>query len=257
MQPITDPLSSRSRELVGEIRVLDAPRPAEVGGRSARFHDQAQALKDRLPVVGTVVVGSTMILLFFATGSVLLPAKQLLNNVLTVAASFGVLVWIFQDGRLESILAYDSLGALGIAEPAVILVIAFALSTDYGVFLLSRIREEKDRGYSNNESVARGVGSTGRIVTTAALLFSIAVGAFATSEIVFVKILGVGAVVAVLLDATVIRAFLVPSLMAIMGDWNWWAPKPLASLYRRFDHSLQGSKPSSHNGHHPSDKRRP
>lgn len=146
-------------------------------------------------------------------------------NVLTVGATFGVLVWVFQDGHLEGVLRFDSLGALGVAEPAVIVVVAFALSTDYGVFLLSRIREERDAGADNAEAVAVGVGRTGGIVTAAALLFCVALGAFATSQIVFVKTLAAGAVLAVLLDATVVRALLVPSLMKLLGRANWWSPR--------------------------------
>lgn len=230
VQPAGAPLSADSRELVADVRAVAAPFPVEVGGRSARFHDQGAALIESLPTVAAVVLESTMILLLLATGSVLLPFKQLANNALAVAATFGVLVWIFQRGHLENLLGFDSMGAIGIAEPAVIVVLVFALSTDYGVFLLSRIREERENGHANREAVARGVGKTGGIVTAAAVLFAVAVGAFSTSEIVFVKILGLGAALAVLLDATVIRAFLVPSLMAVLGPWNWWAPEPLRAV---------------------------
>jgi RND superfamily putative drug exporter len=187
-----------------------------------------EALREGLPKALALVAVGTFVLLFAHTRSALLPLKQLLMNALTVGATFGVLVWVFQEGRLEGLLRYESLGALGVAEPAVIVVLAFALSTDYGLFLLSRAREERLEGRGNTESVVWAVGKTGGVVTSAALLFCVAVGAFATSEIVFVKTLGLGAALAVLIDATVVRAPLVPSLMTLLGEANWWAPWPFA-----------------------------
>jgi len=151
------------------------------------------------------------------TGSVVLPVKALVMNALSLSAAFGVLVFIFQDGRLEGVLGYSSQGALDSAQPLVLLAIAFGLSTDYGVFLLSRIKEARDRGAANSEAVAIGLERTGRIVTAAALLFCVAIGAFATSRIVFIKELAVGTAVAVAIDATLVRALLVPSLMALLG----------------------------------------
>ena len=152
------------------------------------------------------------------TGSVVLPIKALLMNVLTLSATFGLLVLIFQDGRFESLLGYTSQGALEATMPVLLFAVAFGLSTDYGVFLLSRIKEARDNGASDSESVAIGLERTGRIVTAAALLFSIAIGAFATSEIIFIKENGVGTALAVLIDATIIRALLVPSLMELLGQ---------------------------------------
>ena len=140
---------------------------------------------------------------------------------------------VFQDGRLESLLDFSSQGALESTQPILLFAVAFALSTDYAVFLLGRIKEARDSGLENAEAVAVGLERTGRIVTAAAVLFSIALGAFSTSEIVFIKLIGVGAVAAVLLDATVVRALLVPSLMKVLGEWNWWAPAPLRRLYLR------------------------
>jgi RND superfamily putative drug exporter len=142
-------------------------------------------------------------------------------------------VTVFQDGRLESLLGYSSQGALEQTQPILLFAVAFGLSTDYGVFLLSRIKEARDKGAANREAVAMGLERTGRIVTAAAVLFCVAIGAFATSQIVFIKELGVGTAIAVLLDATIVRAFLVPSLMEILGERNWWAPRPLARLHRR------------------------
>jgi len=142
-------------------------------------------------------------------------------------------VLIFQDGRLESLLDYSSQGALEATQPLVLLAIAFGLSTDYGVFLLTRIKEARDAGAGERAPVARGLERTGRIVTYAALLFCVAIGAFATSEVVFIKELGIGTALAVLIDAFLVRALLVPSLMALLGRWNWWSPRPLRRLHAR------------------------
>src|SRR5690606_31936467 len=162
--------------------------------------------------------------LFAMTGSLVLPLKQLVMNFLGLSAVFGILVLIFQDGRLEGLLAYRSDGGLESTQPLLLFAVAFGLSTDYGVFLLSRIKEAYDGGAPNSEAVAIGLERTGRIVTAAALLFAVALAAFATSEIVFIKENGVGTALAVLIDASIIRALLVPSLMALLGRWNWWAP---------------------------------
>lgn len=167
------------------------------------------------------------------TGSVVLPLKALVMNVLTVSATVGILVMIFQDGRLEGLPGYTSQGALESTQPVFLFAVAFGLSTDYAVFLLTRIKEARDGGATDREAVALGIQRTGRIVTAAALLFAIAIGTFATSQIIFIKELGVGTAVAVLLDATVVRALLVPSLMALLGHRNWWTPAPLRRLHDR------------------------
>ena len=184
-----------------------------------------------LPLALLIVAASTIVVLFLMTGSVVLPIKALLMNVLTLSATFGLLVLIFQDGRFEGLLGYTSQGALEATMPVLLFAVAFGLSTDYGVFLLSRIKEARDNGASDSESVAIGLERTGRIVTAAAVLFSIAIGAFATSEIIFIKENGVGTALAVLIDATIIRALLVPSLMELLGKWNWWAPRPLRRVH--------------------------
>jgi RND superfamily putative drug exporter len=172
--------------------------------------------------------------LFLFTGSLILPLKALLMNALTISAAFGLLVLVFQHGRLQGLLGYTSQGALESSQPVVLFAVAFGLSTDYGVFLLSRIKEAHDAGVPSNEAVALGLERTGRIVTAAALLFCVAIGAFATSRIIFIKELGVGTALAVLIDATIVRALLVPSLMELLGRWNWWAPRPLRRLHARF-----------------------
>jgi RND superfamily putative drug exporter len=154
-------------------------------------------------------------------------------NLLTLSAAFGVLVLIFQDGRFQGLLDYTSQGALESSQPIFLFAVAFGLSTDYGIFLLSRIKEARDNGAPDNEAVALGLQRTGRIVTAAAVLLCVAIGAFSTSSIVFIKELGVGTAVAVLIDATIVRALLVPSLMELLGKWNWWAPRPLRRLHAR------------------------
>jgi RND superfamily putative drug exporter len=167
------------------------------------------------------------------TGSVVLPVKQLIMNILNLTAVFGILVFVFQDGRLEGLLDYRSQGALEQTMPILLFALAFGLSTDYGVFLLSRIKEARDAGASDSDCVAIGLERTGRIVTAAALLFAIAVGVFATSEIIFIKENFIGVALAVLIDASIIRALLVPALMELLGRWNWWAPGPLRRLHWR------------------------
>jgi uncharacterized membrane protein YdfJ with MMPL/SSD domain len=229
-----DPLSDRSKDVVTAIRELpEAPGDVQVTGFTAHFIDLQSSLASHLPAALAIVAGVTFVVLFLFTGSVVLPVKALLMNALTLSAVFGILVVIFQDGRLEGLLGYTSQGALESTQPLLLFAIAFGLSTDYGVFLLSRIKEARDGGAGDSEAVAIGLERTGRIVTAAALLFSVAIGAFVTSEIVFIKELGVGTALAVLIDASIVRALLVPSLMELLGRWNWWAPTPLARLHAR------------------------
>jgi uncharacterized membrane protein YdfJ with MMPL/SSD domain len=226
-------LSDGSQEAVRDVRMLDPPFEVLSRGETATLVDLKESLVDHLPAALAILVGTTVLVLFLMTGSLVLPVKALLMNLLTMSATFGLLVLIFQDGRLEGLLDYTSQGALEATQPIFLFAVAFGLSTDYAVFLLARIKEARDAGASNDEAVAVGLERTGRIVTAAALLFSIAVGAFATSELIFIKELGIGTALAVLIDATIIRALLVPSLMHLLGDWNWWAPRPLARLHAR------------------------
>jgi uncharacterized membrane protein YdfJ with MMPL/SSD domain len=225
------PLSNSSQDLVEGLRGLDGGAP--VMGFTASYIDLQDSLVEHLPIVLAIVAVVTFAVLFLMTGSVVLPIKQLLMNLLGLSATFGILVLIFQDGRFEGPLDYTSQGGLESTQPLLLFAVAFGLSTDYGVFLLSRIKEARDAGASDSESVAIGLERTGRIVTAAALLFSIAIGAFATSQIIFIKEVGLGTAIAVLIDATLIRALLVPSLMELLGKWNWWAPRPLQRLHAR------------------------
>jgi uncharacterized membrane protein YdfJ with MMPL/SSD domain len=235
-------VSEDSQETVKEIRALAAPAgtTALVGGATADFVDLQSSLVEHLPIVLAIIIVSTLVILFLMTGSLVLPIKSLIMNFLNLSAVFGLLVLIFQDGRLEGSLDYSSPGAIEQTMPILLFAVAFGLSTDYAVFLLSRIKEARDNGASESECVAIGLERTGRIVTAAALLFAVAMGAFATSQIIFIKENGVGTALAVLIDASIVRALLVPSLMELLGKWNWWAPAPLRRLHERIGISEGG-----------------
>jgi RND superfamily putative drug exporter len=228
------PLTDRAQDVAAALRDMPTgSATVQVTGFTAHFMDTKSSLVDHLPVALAIVVVSTFVVLFLMTGSVVLPIKALIMNALTLSAVFGILILIFQDGRLEGLLDYSSQGALETTMPLLLFAVAFGLSTDYGVFLLSRIKEARDGGASDSEAVAIGLERTGRIVTAAALLFAVAIGAFVTSDIIFIKENGLGTALAVLIDASIIRALLVPSLMELLGKWNWWAPGPLRRLHAR------------------------
>jgi uncharacterized membrane protein YdfJ with MMPL/SSD domain len=227
--PRADAMSGQTKALVRRARAIPA---VSVTGRTAWYLDTSASLKRNLPRALAILLLVTFVLLFIVTRSLVLPLKTLVMNVLGLAAAFGMLVFVFQDGRLEGLLGYRSQGALDLTQPVLLAAIAFGLATDYGVFLLSRIKEAHDDGLENREAVALGLERTGRVVTSAALLFCVAVGAFATSSILLVKELGLGIAFAVAVDASLVRALLVPSLMALLGDWNWWTPAPLRRFRR-------------------------
>jgi uncharacterized membrane protein YdfJ with MMPL/SSD domain len=231
--PVQRPLSETTKQLVRDIRVIHAPVYVGVAGETASYLDLEHSLGSHLPAVLAVIIAATLIVLFLFTGSVVLPLKAVVMNALSLSAVLGILVLIFQDGRLQGLLSYNSQGALDATQPIFLAAVAFGLATDYGVFLLSRIKEARDSGVPDSEAVAVGLERTGRIVTAAAVLFAVAIGAFATSKLVFIKELGLGAALAVLIDASIIRALLVPSLMELLGSWNWWAPRPLRRLHDR------------------------
>jgi RND superfamily putative drug exporter len=222
-----------ARRLVRAVRTLPAPFSVGVAGDTAGFVDLEHSLATHLPLVLAAVIASTLIVLFMMTGSVVLGVKAVLMNVLTLSAVFGILVLIFQHGHLQGLLSYRSNGALDATQPILLFAIGFGLATDYAVILLSRVKEAYDSGIPNNEAVAIGLERTGRIVTAAALLFAVAIAAFATSKLAFIKELGLGTALVVLIDASIIRALLVPSLMVLLGRLNWWAPRPLRRLYAR------------------------
>jgi RND superfamily putative drug exporter len=229
-----DQYSERATRTVRDVRNLGAGFPVQVGGLTAQFIDLQSGILETLPFAVLLVTLTTLTILFLMTGSLVLPIKAVLMNLLTLSATFGALVFIFQYGHGQRLLDFTSSGALEQTQPVLLFALIFGLSTDYGVFLLARIKEARDHGLPNSEAVGLGLQRTGRIVTAAALLFCVAIGAFATSNIVFMKELGVGTVIGVLVDASIVRALLVPSLMGVLGEWNWWAPRLMRRLYGRF-----------------------
>jgi trehalose monomycolate/heme transporter len=231
-----NPDSTAARDLVQRVRDVPAPpgTAVYVGGTSAITADQLASLGTVLPWVALVIGLATFTLLFLAFGSVVLPIKAIAVNLVSLTAAFGVVVWIFQDGNLSGLLDFTATGAIGPAMPVLMLAIVFGLSMDYEVFLLSRIREHYDLSGDNTAAVTAGLRRTGSVITSAALLFVVAFAGFATSGIMFMKLIGIGMVVAIAVDATIVRALLVPATMRLLGQANWWAPGPLARIYRRY-----------------------
>ena len=230
-------VSLEGEALVAAVRGVDAPFDVAVGGASAQLVDTKDALFGLVPVAGLIIATVTFVVLFLMFGSLLVPAKAVVLNLLSLTATFGAMVWIFQDGNLSGVLDFTPTGVIDTTTPILMFCIAFGLSMDYEVFLLSRIKEEHDAGHGTVESVARGLERTGRIVTAAAVLIAVVFLAFATSGVSFIKLFGIGLAMAVLLDATVIRGTLVPAFMRLAGEANWWAPAPLRRLHDRFGFS--------------------
>ncbi len=232
--PDVEPFSAEGEQVVHDIRDLTASFEFGVTGSSARLVDTKEAVFDRLPWVLGVVALATFVLLFMMTGSLLVPLKALVMNVLSLTATFGAMVWIFQDGHLKGILDFEPTGTIDVFTPVLMFCIAFGLSMDYEVFLLSRIKEEYDLDRNNEESVRVGLGKTGRIVTAAAWLLAIVFIGIATSDVAILKLFGVGVTLAVLVDAFLIRATLVPAFMRLAGRLNWWAPGPIRRFHLRW-----------------------
>jgi uncharacterized membrane protein YdfJ with MMPL/SSD domain len=243
-----------SQRMVERIREIPGPGGEHVliGGLSADTVDLLGSIKSHLPWMAGIIVAVMLVLLFLAFGSLVLPLKAVLMNLLSISASFGVITWIFADGHLENLLGYTSTGFLDATQPIFMLAILVGLSMDYEVFLLSRVREQWDSERNlhlapserNAHAVAIGLQKTGRIITSAALLLAVVIGAFSTSGIVFMKMIGVGMLVALLVDATIVRALLVPATMKLLGTANWWAPGPLRRFWERFGVREVDSAPS-------------
>ena len=234
--PAGPALGDRVQDAVRSIRARTAPDGGEVlvSGNTARFIDEKESLIEHLPLVGSLIAGSTLLLLFALTGSILLPLKTLLMNVLTLAASIGVIVLAFQDGLLAGLFAYTGPSAIEVTSLAFLFALTFALATDYAVLVMARIKEQHDLGASNEEAVAVGIGRTGRVITAAAAAIAVVFLAFAVSKVFFMKQIAVAEAVAVIIDTTIVRALLVPALMGMFGEWNWWAPGPLRRLQARW-----------------------
>ncbi|MEU7410590.1 MMPL family transporter [Streptomyces sp. NPDC042638] len=228
------PLSLEAQDTLKKIKDVPAPYPTEATGNTALFRAMQDSLGSHLPLAIAVMALTTLLILFAMTGSVVLPVKAVITNLLTLSATFGILVLVFQDGNLEGLLDFRSQGALQPTMLIILLALTLGVSTDYTVFLFSRIKEGVDHGIPNREAVATGLQKVGRITTLAAVLFCIPVGALTLSRLVFIKQLGLGTALAVIIDATLVRALLVPSLMALFGSANWWSPGPLRRFHSRF-----------------------
>jgi trehalose monomycolate/heme transporter len=231
-----DPVSAQARQIVQRVRDVAPPAAARVyiGGQTAQVVDELASLSATLPWMALVMAAATFVLLFLAFGSVVLPVKAIVMNLLSLSATFGVVVWIFQQGHLSGLLDFLPTGNIDPQMPILMLAIIFGLSTDYEVFLLSRIRERYDQTGDNTEAVASGLQRTGGVITSAALLLLIVIGAFSASGITFIKLMGVGMIVALVVDASIVRVLLVPAIMRMLGRANWWAPGPLRGLYARY-----------------------
>jgi uncharacterized membrane protein YdfJ with MMPL/SSD domain len=229
------PYTPQARAIAGNVRDVAAPSGATVytGGQTAALADELSSLGSTLPWMALAVILATFLLMFLAFGSLILPLQAIVMNVLSLAAMFGVVTWIFQDGHLSGVLGFTPNGTISPTIPVLMFAIMFGLSMDYEVFLLSRIRERYDVTRDNTAAIAAGLQRTGGVITSAALLLVIVIGLFSLSSITFIKMLGVGMIVALILDATLVRMLLVPAVMRMIGDANWWAPAPLRAFYAR------------------------
>lgn len=222
------PRSPEAQTLIHDVRSLDAPAGTIVGGVAADYTDSQDGIASTLPLAFGWVAISVLILLFLFTGSIILPIKAILLNVLSLAATMGVLTWVFIDGNLQWLVGdFTVTGTLDTSIVILIAVVVFGLSMDYEVFLLSRIREEHDAGMSNEDAVAVGLQRSARIITAAALLLAVVFASFVLSGVTSIKSMGFGVALAVILDATIVRGLLVPALMRLFGERNWWAPKSM------------------------------
>ncbi len=240
MQPADH--SPAAVSIVNQVRAIHAPGGILplVDGVTANQIDLLASLRATIPYALLVIIAAVSILLFLMTGSILMPAKAIVLNILSLSATFGALVWIFQDGHLQNLLGFQSLGSIDATQPILIFAIAFGLSMDYEVFLLSRIKERYDATGDNREAVSSSMQRTGRLITSAALLLAVVLLAFGTSKIIFIQEIGIGLAIAVIIDATLVRMLLVPATMRLLGKWNWWAPAPLRAIWQKFGFSESG-----------------
>ena len=228
------PLEQPARDLVDQLRTERPDFATYVVGQASGLKDFTDSMWERAPYAFALVALATLVLLFLMTGSVVIPVKALLLNVVSLGASLGIVVLVFQKGHLEGLLGFASVGAVESTIPLLVLAFGFGLSMDYEVFLLSRIVELHERGYSNDDAVVVGLQRSGRIITSAALLVVIVFSGFVAGQLLIIKQTGVGLATAVALDATLVRMLLVPATRTLLGDWNWWAPQRLRGLHARF-----------------------
>ncbi|MFF2325630.1 MULTISPECIES: MMPL family transporter [unclassified Streptomyces] len=244
VQPGGEPVGEETQRLVRHLRAEPAPFDTSVTGTAAVLVDSKHAIADRLPWAVGIIVVVTLLLVFLLTGSVLIPLQAIVLNALSLTAMFGAVVWIFQDGHLSGLLSFTSTGDIETTLPVLMFCVAFGLSMDYGVFLLSRIKEEYDRTGDHERSVSFGLRHTGGLITAAAVILAVVMVAIGTSRVANTKMLGLGIALAVLMDAMVVRSLLVPSVMKLMGRVTWWAPAPLRAFHRRFGLSEGESAPA-------------
>ncbi|MFE3938746.1 MMPL family transporter, partial [Streptomyces goshikiensis] len=237
-------VGQRAQELVGEVREVQAPFETSVAGQAAVLVDAQKAIAGKLPAALALVVLATLLLVFLLTGSVLIPLQAVLLNALSLTAMFGAVVWVFQEGHLSGFLAFTSTGDIETTLPVLMFCIAFGLSMDYGVFLISRIKEEYDRTGDHEGAVRTGLARTGGLITAAAVILAVVMVAIGTSRVTNTKMLGLGIALAVLMDAMVVRSLLVPAVMKLTGRATWWAPGPLRRLHARFGLSEGESAPA-------------
>lgn len=238
--PTVEVLESDANGLVNTVRAMPAPFDILVGGYPADLADYRESILDRLPLALGLVLVITMIILFLMTGSVLLPLKATVLNMMSLSVMFGALVWIFQNGNLSGLLGFTATGSLDVSIPILMFCIAYGLSMDYEVFMLSRIKEEYDRTGDNTAAVANGIQRSGPLITAAAAILATSFLVYAPAGMVFIKMLGIGMAIAIVVDATLIRAILVPAFMRLAGRANWWAPGPLRRLHQRIGLSEAG-----------------
>jgi RND superfamily putative drug exporter len=230
------PNSKTAQAIVTRVRAVAPPAGSTryVGGQSAELVDTLASLGSALPYMGLIVVLATFLLLFWAFGSLVLPLKAILMNILSLSVMFGVLVFVFQEGHLSRLLHFTANGTIDPSTPILMFAVMFGLSMDYEVFLLSRVREHYELTGDNEAAIATGMQHTGGVITGAALMLGVVIGSFAISGVTFTKEMGVGMIVALFVDATIVRLLLVPATMKLLGARNWWAPQPLKRLYSRY-----------------------
>jgi putative drug exporter of the RND superfamily len=231
--PTIERLETDAIGLVREVRETPTPTEVIVGGYPAELADYRDGVTDRLPLVVGLLAVVTFVVLFLMTGSVVAPAKATVLNILSLSVMFGALVWIFQEGNLSWLLGFTPTGTIEPSIPILMFCIAYGLSMDYEVFLLSRIKEEYDRTGDNHSSVATGIQRSAPLISMAATILALSFATYATGQVVFLQMLGIGTALAIVVDATLIRAVLVPAFMRLAGRANWWSPKPLRRLHER------------------------
>ncbi|MEU5403267.1 MMPL family transporter [Streptomyces sp. NPDC005963] len=244
VQPDGEAVGESAQQLVHDLREVPAPFETSVTGRAAVLEDSKAAIADKLPLALGIIVVATLLLVFLLTGSVLIPLQAVVLNALSLTAMFGAVVWVFQDGNFSGLLGFTPTGDIETNLPVLMFCIAFGLSMDYGVFLLSRIKEEYDHSGNHEHAVRFGLQRTGGLITAAAVILAVVMVAIGTSRVTNTKMLGLGIALAVLMDAMVVRSLLVPSVMKLMGKWSWWAPAPLQRFHQRFGLS-EGDTPAS------------